>query len=149
MILLVAALVVLGPERLPAAVRWTTDSVRQARDYLSGATAHLREELGPEVEVLREPLMELRRLRGMTPQSVLTTHLLDDDTSLRETIDAVRELIEPEPIGAFDFRVMAPRGGEQAPPVTSLASATEMAQPAPPVPAKSAPAAPPIDPDAT
>ncbi|MBF6370823.1 twin-arginine translocase subunit TatB, partial [Nocardia puris] len=39
MILLVAALVILGPERLPGAVRWTTRSLRQLRDYASGATA--------------------------------------------------------------------------------------------------------------
>ncbi|MGW4366620.1 Sec-independent protein translocase protein TatB [Nocardia takedensis] len=149
MILLVAALIILGPERLPAAVRWTTDSLRQARDYLGGATARLREEIGPEVEEFRKPLAELRRLRGMTPQSVVSAHLLDDDTSLRETIDAVRELIEPEPIDVFNFGVMAPRGAQAAnlpalDPVTEAALAAETPRPAPARPEK-----PPVDPDAT
>ncbi|WP_043731343.1 Sec-independent protein translocase protein TatB, partial [Nocardia asiatica] len=55
-ILLVAALVILGPERLPGAVRWTTRSLRQVRDYASGATSQLRQELGPEFDDLRKPL---------------------------------------------------------------------------------------------
>lgn len=82
MILLVAVgLVVLGPERLPGAVRWASVSLRQARDYLSGATTQLRQELGPEFEDLREPLGELQKLRGMSPRAALTKHLLDGDDS--------------------------------------------------------------------
>ena len=82
LLLLVIGLVVLGPERLPGAIRWTTGAIRQARDYLSGATSQLREELGPEFEDLRQPLSELQKLRGMTPRAALTKHLLDGDDSL-------------------------------------------------------------------
>ncbi|MEU7633116.1 Sec-independent protein translocase protein TatB [Nocardia sp. NPDC049220] len=81
-ILLVAALVILGPERLPGAVRWTTRSLRQARDYASGATSHLKQELGPEFEDLRKPLADLNELRGMTPRAMVTKHLLNGDDSL-------------------------------------------------------------------
>jgi sec-independent protein translocase protein TatB len=80
-LLLVVGLVVLGPERLPGAIRWASGSLRQARDYLSGATTALRQELGPEFEDLREPLGELQKLRGMTPRAALTKHLLDGDES--------------------------------------------------------------------
>ena len=80
-LLVVVGLVVLGPERLPGAIRWTTGAIRQARDYLSGATSQLREELGPEFEDLRQPLNELQKLRGMTPRAALTKHLLDGDDS--------------------------------------------------------------------
>ncbi|MEV0295257.1 Sec-independent protein translocase protein TatB [Nocardia sp. NPDC050710] len=86
-ILLVAALVILGPERLPGAVRWTTRSLRQVRDYASGATAQLKEELGPEFDDLRKPLAELNELRGMTPRSMVTKHLLNGDDSLFREID--------------------------------------------------------------
>jgi len=90
MILLVAALVILGPERLPGAVRWTTRSLRQLRDYASGATAQLKEELGPEFDDLRKPLAELNELRGMTPRGLVTKHLLNgDDTVLRDLEKAV------------------------------------------------------------
>lgn len=81
LVLAVAGLVILGPERLPGAIRWTTNAIRQAREYLSGATTQLREDLGPEFDDLREPLSELRKLRGMTPRAALTKHLLDGDDS--------------------------------------------------------------------
>ena len=80
-LLVVVGLVVLGPERLPGAIRWTTGAIRQAREYLSGATSQLREELGPEFDDLRQPLNELQKLRGMTPRAALTKHLLDGDDS--------------------------------------------------------------------
>ena len=70
-LLVVIGLVVLGPERLPGAIRWTSGAIRQARDYLSGATS----------QDLRQPLNELQKLRGMTPKAALTKHLLDGDDS--------------------------------------------------------------------
>ena len=81
LVLMVVGLVILGPERLPGAIRWTANALRQARDYISGATSNLREELGPEFDDLREPLAELQRLRGMSPRAALTKHLLDGDDS--------------------------------------------------------------------
>jgi sec-independent protein translocase protein TatB len=81
LVLIVVGLVVLGPERLPGAIRWTSTALRQARDYLSGMTTQLREDMGPEFDD-REPLSELQKLRGMTPRAALTKHLLDGDDSL-------------------------------------------------------------------
>ena len=51
--LVVVGLVILGPERLPGAIRWTSTALRQARDYLSGVTSQLREDIGPEFDDLR------------------------------------------------------------------------------------------------
>jgi sec-independent protein translocase protein TatB len=82
LLLVIAGLVILGPERLPGAIRWTSDALRQARDYVSGATKQLRDDLGPEFDDLREPLSELQKLRGMTPRAALTKHLLDGDDSI-------------------------------------------------------------------
>ncbi len=82
LVLVIAGLVILGPERLPGAIRWTSGALRQARDYISGATSQLREDLGPEFDDLREPLSELNKLRGMTPRAALTKHLLDGDDSI-------------------------------------------------------------------
>jgi len=82
LVLVVVGLVVLGPERLPGAIRWTATALRQARDYLSGMTTQLREDIGPEFDNLREPLSELQKLRGMTPRAALTKHLFDGDDSL-------------------------------------------------------------------
>jgi sec-independent protein translocase protein TatB len=82
LVLVVVGLVVLGPERLPGAIRWTATALRQARDYLSGMTTQLREDIGPEFDDLREPLSELQKLRGLTPRAALTKHLFDGDDSL-------------------------------------------------------------------
>ena len=82
LVLVIAGLVILGPERLPGAIRWTSNALRQARDYISGATSQLREDLGPEFDDLRQPLSELNKLRGMTPRAALTKHLLDGDDSI-------------------------------------------------------------------
>jgi len=82
MILLVAALVILGPERLPGAVSWVSKSLRQVKDYAGGATQQLKDELGPEFEDLRKPLSDLNELRGMTPRAAITKHLLDGDDSI-------------------------------------------------------------------
>ena len=82
LVLVVVGLVILGPERLPGAIRWTATAMRQARDYLSGVTNQLREDIGPEFDDLREPLSELQKLRGMTPRAALTKHLLDGDDFL-------------------------------------------------------------------
>jgi sec-independent protein translocase protein TatB len=119
LVLVVAGLVILGPERLPGAIRWTSGALRQARDYISGATSQLREDLGPEFDDLREPLGELRKLRGMTPRAALTKHLLDGDDSFFT--------------GKFDQR----RADQPDP------------TPAPPAAASAQPAATPFDSDAT
>jgi sec-independent protein translocase protein TatB len=86
-VLLVAALVILGPERLPGAIKWAFEALRKVREYATGATQHLREELGPEFDELRQPLAQLQQLRGMTPRSVITRHLLDGDDSLLRSLE--------------------------------------------------------------
>lgn len=122
LVLVIVGLVILGPERLPGAIRWTSSALRQARDYISGATSQLREDLGPEFEDLREPLSELSKLRGMTPRAALTKHLLDGDDSIFT--------------GNFD----KPATNNSEKPLSAPAP-----EPAPPTP----PAATPFDSDAT
>lgn len=129
LVLVVIGLVVLGPERLPGAIRWTSDALRQARDYISGATSNLREELGPEFDDLREPLSELQKLRGMTPRQALTKHLLDGDDSV---------------FAAFDRPVDLP---PDTPPTTPTPQVQQPAQPQQPPQTAGGPT--PFDPDAT
>lgn len=117
LLLLVVGLVVLGPERLPGAIRWTTGAIRQARDYLSGATSQLREELGPEFDDLREPLSELQKLRGMTPRAALTKHLLDgDDSILTGEFGGADSAVKPQSASMPTIPTAAPlKAGEAAP----------------------------------
>jgi sec-independent protein translocase protein TatB len=80
LVLIVAGLLILGPERLPSAAAWLGRTVRQVREFANGAREQLRNELGPEFDELRAPLEDLRGFnpRGVTPRSALTRHLFDD-----------------------------------------------------------------------
>lgn len=79
LVLLAAALFVLGPERLPQAAEWLGRSVRQVRQYARDAQRRLEEELGPEFEEYRRPLQDLRRLREVDPRQAIVHHLFDGD----------------------------------------------------------------------
>lgn len=127
LVLLVVGLVVLGPERLPGAIRWTSGALRQARDYISGATSQLREDLGPEFEDLRESLSELNKLRGMSPRAAITKHLLDGDDSVLNALESS--------VGDVKSAVVPPAVAQRPP-------ATPASEPPAPGPTK-------FDPDAT
>ncbi|GGM42806.1 sec-independent protein translocase protein TatB [Longimycelium tulufanense] len=78
LVLVVAGLFILGPERLPQAAAWLGRTVRQIREYATGAHDQLRNEFGPEFDQLRKPLEDLRELRNFDPKRAVTRHLLDD-----------------------------------------------------------------------
>ncbi len=79
LVLIVAGLFILGPERLPSAAAWAGKAIRQVREYATGAREQLRGELGPEFDELRKPLEELRGLRSFNPRTAVTRTLFDDD----------------------------------------------------------------------
>ena len=79
LVLVVAGLFILGPERLPSAAAWLGRSIRQVRQYATGAREQLRNELGPEFDELRKPLEELRGLRNFNPRTAATQALFGDD----------------------------------------------------------------------
>jgi sec-independent protein translocase protein TatB len=78
-VLIVAGLFILGPERLPEAAAWLGRTIRQVREYATGAREQLRGELGPEFDELRKPLEELRGLRNFNPRTAATNALFKDD----------------------------------------------------------------------
>lgn len=82
LVLVIAGLFILGPERLPAAAAKLGKTVRQVKEYATGAREQLRSELGPEFEELRKPLEDLRGLRNFNPRSAVTQHLFDGDNPL-------------------------------------------------------------------
>ncbi|MFD9888001.1 twin-arginine translocase TatA/TatE family subunit [Amycolatopsis sp. NPDC059027] len=78
LVLVVAGLFILGPERLPGALQWLGQSIRKVRAYASGAQEQLKSELGPEFDQLRKPLQDLQSLREFNPKTVVTSYLLDE-----------------------------------------------------------------------
>lgn len=81
-IVAVVALIVLGPERLPDAMRWIADAIRKVREFATTAQKQLEDDFGTDFEEFRKPLQEINQLRSMTPRSLVTKHLLDGDESL-------------------------------------------------------------------
>jgi sec-independent protein translocase protein TatB len=79
LILLLAGLFILGPERLPAAATWIGKSIRKVREFATGAREQLRSEMGPEFDELRKPLENLRELRNFDPKRMVTQHLFNDE----------------------------------------------------------------------
>ncbi len=82
-VLVLVALFVLGPERLPAAAAWLGQSIRRVKGFATGASEQLRTELGPEMDQLRQPLAELRaplqELRALRdPRAAVMRHLFND-----------------------------------------------------------------------
>jgi len=78
---LLAALFILGPERLPGAAAAVAKALRQVQQYATSARAQLKDELGPEFDDLRKPLAGLHKRRGMTATSLITKHLFDGDAN--------------------------------------------------------------------
>ena len=81
LVLVVAGLFILGPERLPSAAAWLGRTVRQVREYATGARDQLRRELGPEFDELRKPLEDLRGRRDFSPRPAVRRTLFDPDPS--------------------------------------------------------------------
>lgn len=79
LVIIVAGLFILGPERLPAAAAWLGKTVRQVREFATGARDQLKAELGPEFDELRKPLEDLRSVRDLDPRRAVRRHLFDDD----------------------------------------------------------------------
>jgi sec-independent protein translocase protein TatB len=125
-VLVVAGLFILGPERLPSAAAWMGRTMRQVREYATGARDQLRRELGPEFEELRKPLEDLRGLRDFNPRTAVRRTLFDDDPV--------------PPVKPNGYPLNGTQGG--------LNTSQETAEPASPA-ALSPGERPPIDPDAT
>lgn len=79
LVLVVAGLFILGPERLPSAAAWLGRSLRQLREYATGAREQLRTQLGPDFDELRKPLEDLRSIRDLNPRRMVSRHLFDDE----------------------------------------------------------------------
>ena len=89
-IILLVAVFVLGPERIPTAVTWVMTTLKKARTMAAGAQAELRREIGPELDELRrqvadlqslKEIQQLRDLRDLNPKRLIGKNILGDEFS--------------------------------------------------------------------
>ena len=92
MVIIVIAVVVFGPERLPEFARQAGRFVRQLRNLTQSAQAQLREELGPEYADLK--------LTDLDPRQAIRKHILeameDDDLDTTDPLPAFEVLGQDE-----------------------------------------------------
>lgn len=74
MILLLGALFIFGPDRLPTLARDAADALKRVRQTVTGARGQLHEQLGPEFDHLRDV-----DLRALNPKTFVRKHLLEDE----------------------------------------------------------------------
>jgi sec-independent protein translocase protein TatB len=82
-VLVIAALFVFGPDRLPQVTAQAVRVLRQLRQMATGAREQLTDAIGPELEdldVLKDlrDLNQLNALRKLDPRAMITSALLDD-----------------------------------------------------------------------
>lgn len=102
LVLVVAALFILGPERLPGAAAWLGSTIRQVKGMAAGAAQQVRDEIGPEFDELRKPLDELRTIRRFNPRQA--------------TVDLLKNV---EPAATTASRPPAPTTNPSVDPATS------------------------------
>ncbi|OLL75782.1 Twin-arginine translocation protein TatB [Pseudonocardia sp. Ae168_Ps1] len=141
LVLVVAGLFILGPDRLPEAARWLGSAVRQVKDYATGAQNHLKKELGPEFDQIRQPLDDLRSLRSLNPRRAITRSLFSDDDPVKPNGFA------PGAAGSNGSEAAA--GGVAATGAAGAAASAPAPAPRPPQQPLSSGEQPPVDPDAT
>ncbi|MFE1514024.1 Sec-independent protein translocase protein TatB [Corynebacterium bovis] len=90
-VIVVVALVVIGPERLPKLIREVRAVVLAARNAINDAKEQLGGDFGEDFEELRKPLADLNSIRRMGARGIITKTLLDgDDTLLTSFDDSVK-----------------------------------------------------------
>ncbi len=119
-IILAVGMFVLGPERIPVAVKWVGSTLKTVRTMAAGAQEQLRGEFGPELEELRrqveelqglKEIQELRKLRDLNPRSMITKNILGEEFSggiggflgLNQNTDAAGSTgsgVAPQPIAS-------------------------------------------------
>lgn len=99
-VIVVVAVVVFGPDRLPELARQAGRFVRQVRNLANNAQTQLREELGPEYSDLK--------LTDLDPRVAIRRHILeameDDDEppARRPALEPAVELLGPGELPPFD-----------------------------------------------
>ncbi|MCW2755485.1 MAG: translocase [Marmoricola sp.] len=83
-VILVVALIVFGPDRLPDYARQAGRMVRHLRSFAESAQADLRKELGPEYANLR--------LTDLDPRVAIRKHILEA-IDAEDTADAARTTV--------------------------------------------------------
>ena len=89
-VIIVVAIIVIGPERLPALLQDVRAAIFAARKAINNAKQELNgefEELGSEFEQFREPIQKVSQLSRMGPRAAIAKTLFDEDDDFFQQFD--------------------------------------------------------------
>ncbi|MFE3517016.1 sec-independent translocase [Streptomyces sp. NPDC059166] len=138
--LVVLAVLVFGPEKLPKVIQDVARTIRKIREFSDSAKEDIRSELGPQFKDFE--------FEDLNPKTFVRKQLMDgnDDLGLkeiRESFDLRKEMAEVA--DAVNGRESASSGGAAASPASDGAKPDLLKKPAPPAKDER----PPFDADAT
>jgi sec-independent protein translocase protein TatB len=127
-LLLVAALFVFGPDRLPQVVAQAARTLRQLRNLAAGARAEITEAIGPELADLNlraqleelNPLSDVSEIRNLSPRRILNNAMFGADDTIAEPVPAA-EATASLGAAAGVPAATVPTSGAPAPPVVPTA----------------------------
>jgi sec-independent protein translocase protein TatB len=125
LILVLAALFVFGPDRLPQVTQQAVRMLRQVREMASGAREQLTEAVGPELQdldVLKDlrDLNQLNSLRKLDPRAMITSALMDDGATSGSRSRTPPSGNGAAPAGTNRDGAVADGGGAASPPPASF-----------------------------
>lgn len=112
-VVLLLALIVIGPERLPKVVTDVRAAIFAARKAINNAKAEMNGEFGEEFEEFKKPIAEVAKWRSMTPRAALTHALFDDDEELLDSFDPKKIMAQDTAGQAYRESRSRDQGGEK------------------------------------
>lgn len=103
------AVLIVGPDRLPAAAATFARFVRAVRDFANGAKSRVQEELGPEYDDIDWKKLDPRQY---DPRRIIREALLDDSTGAANNVTS--GTVTPPP--SVTSRPVSPRDASAATP---------------------------------
>lgn len=107
--LVIVALIVVGPERLPGLIEDVRAAIFAARRAINNAKKELNGEFGAEFDDFRRPLEQVAEYTRLGPRGAITKALFDGDDSALDAFDPQRIMAEEDPRDTTDARRRTPQ----------------------------------------
>lgn len=118
-VLVVVALIIIGPERLPELIKDIRAALFAARRAIGNARAELDGTLGSEFDEFRQPMQQVAEYTRLGPRGALTKALFDGDEKYLDDFDPKKMMQEDPRAGSRPPQQTPPReqppqqGGQQ------------------------------------
>lgn len=106
--LVIVALIVVGPERLPGLIEDVRAAIFAARRAINNAKKELNGELGEEFEQFRKPMEQVAEYTRLGPRGAITKALFDGDDSALDDFDP-KKIMQDDPRDTPDARQRSPQ----------------------------------------